>query len=1317
MKNYGKLTLLTLTLALSWCGSVQALCINEVMAANAAFVPDPQGQYDDWIELHNPGTTPVDCGGTYLTDSIANPTKWRIPWGNRQLTTIPAGGYLLIWADGDVGDAGLHASFSLNATRDDVALYDRDGVTLLDYVSFDDQTADISYGRLPDGAEVWQRFAVPTPGTKNIAVYDGFVAAPVFSPERGFCAGEVVVTLSTETEGATIYYTTDGSEPYELGGRFPSGRVYQEPLRISSTTCLRAKAIKARWMPSATQTHTYLFLQDVIRQSASGGPPGAGWPAGNVSSQTIDYGMDPDVVNDARYKDLMDDALLSIPSISLVTKLDNLFDAQSGIYTHASSQGRTWERPVSVELLNPDGSEGFQIDAGLRIRGGFSRSGSNPKHALRLFFRPEYGQAKLKFPLFEDEGTDEFENVDLRTSQNYSWSFQGDRQNTMVREVFSRDLQGEMGHPYTRSRYYHLYLNGQHWGLYQTQERAEASYAASYLGGDKDDYDVIKSESGSYSITTTDGNLDAYQRLYDAAMAGLGDNQRYYQIQGLNLDGTPNPDYERLLDVDNLIDFMIIDYYTGDRDGPGSRFVNRPNNTYGIYNRADPDGWKWFQHDNEHTLGVSQSETNLVTPFTSAGAQWRYFNPHWLHERLAATNIDYRMRFADHAYRHFFNGGLLTPEASSARIQRRAAQIEMAIIAESARWGDARRHPPYTKQDWQNEVNRIVNTYLPGRTEVVLGQFKTVGWYPNIDPPSFNQAGGHVQRNFSLWMSGWSGTIYYTLDGSDPRLSGGALNSSQAQMYTESIRLAQSTNVKARMRSGSTWSALNEAVFAVGPVAESLRISEIMYHPLDTGSPSDPNTEYLELTNTGSQTINLNLVRFSDGVRYTFPSFDLPVGGYCLIVRDVAAFQARYGAHLPVVGQYAGSLNNAGERIELVDALGQMIQSFEYNDNWFDITDGLGFSLTVRDPQVAAASNLDGKGLWRPSAHVNGSPGTDDSGQVPELGSVVINELLANSAGGEPDWIELHNTTAQAISIGGWFLSDDANDLTKYQIAAGTSIPAGGYLVFSEDKHFGSQSDPGSKKTFGLSKNGETVYLHSGSQGALTGYSEQEKFDASEAGVSLGRWQKSTGSYNFVALKEPTPGQANAAPVVGPVVINEIMYHPADVPDAEYVELLNISNAPVTLYDATGRAPWRFTDDPEDPGIELLFPADAPMTLAPGEYIILAKDENLVRATYSLPANVKVLAWGAGNLANGSEKIQLSRPGDEDADGNRCWIRVDRVVYSDGSQHGDFPDGRDPWPLSPDGHGLSLNRISSTGYGNDHANWRAGLPSPGSTNP
>ena len=694
----------------------------------------------------------------------------------------------------------------------------------------------------------------------------------------------------------------------------------------------------------------------------------------------------------------------------------------------------------------------------------------------------------------------------------------------MVREVFSRDVQGEMGQPYTRSRYYHLYINGQYWGLYQTQERSEASYAESYFGGDEDDYDVVKSESGGYYMTNTDGDLEAYQRLYEFATSGLTNDESYQRVQGLNLDGTRNPGFERLLDVDNLIDLMIIDYYTGDRDGPGSRFVNRPNNIYGIYNRADPDGWKWFQHDGEHSLGVSSSETNLVTPFTTAGAQWRYFNPHWFHEQLARFNDEYRMRFADRVYRHFFNDGVLTPEASIARVQRRAGQIELAIIAESARWGDAKRSSPYTKRHWDEQIDGLVNDYLPTRTQVVLGQFRSVGWYPNIDPPAFNQHGGRVSSGFALQMSLAQGTVYYTMDGSDPRAAFSGAVSASARRYSGSIQLTGSVPIKARALSGTTWSALNEGIFAVGPVAESLRISEIMYHP------ADPNTEFVELTNIGNETIDLNLVTFTDGIAFTFPRLLLAPGDYTLVVENTEAFEARYGLGLPIAGQYDGSLANGGERLELHDAGGRMIQSLRFRDNWYDLTDGRGYSLTLREPAEVASDTIDDEQAWRPSVDAGGSPGFDDSGTAIAPGTVVINELMANPETGQSDWIELYNTSDITIDIGGWFLSDDADDPAKYEIAAGTVLAPYGYVVLSGNEHFGNETAPGCHEPFGLSRQGETLFLRSGSDGIVTGYSAEQTFAASEPGISLGRYCTNMGTCDFGALTQPTPNAANAGP-------------------------------------------------------------------------------------------------------------------------------------------------------------------------------------------
>lgn len=615
----------------------------------------------------------------------------------------------------------------------------------------------------------------PTPGAINGLSFEGFVKDTKFSVDRGFFTEPFEVAITTATEGATIRYTIDGSTPTA-----DTGTPYTAPIAIGETTTLRAAAFQEGLVATNVDTVTYLFLEDVVHQSSNGTPP-EGWPSnGTVGSQFLDYGMDPDVVSGVHSPPEVVASLEALPTLSIVTDVDHLVGAAEGIYTHAGNDGRAWERPTSLELLHPDGSEGFQIDAGLRIRGGFSRSNNNPKHSFRLFFRREYGEGKLRYPMFGDEGADAFDNLDLRTSQNYSWAFQGDGRNTMVRDVFSRDLQGRMGHPYTRSRYYHLYLNGQYWGLYQSQERSEASFAETYMGGTQEDYDVIKSYGA-----VTDGTRDRHSELWAEASAGFASDARYWRVQGRNPDGTVNANFPHLLNVSNLIDYMILTYYTGDRDGPGSRFTQpNPNNFYAIINRVNPEGFFYFEHDSEHALDTG--DFDMTFPFTTGSGE-NQFNPHWLHEQLVA-NAHYRQQFAEHVYRHLFNGGLLTPDNAVAQVNRRAAQIDQAIIAESARWGDAQRATPYTRDDWLAAVEST-RRWVQTRREILLEQLQAREWIDPVTPPAFTLTPGPVPSGSRLQFRSSEGEIVYTMDGTDPQSSAmAAIASPAGEIVTPLVR-------------------------------------------------------------------------------------------------------------------------------------------------------------------------------------------------------------------------------------------------------------------------------------------------------------------------------------------------------------------------------------------------------------------------------------------------------------------------------------------------------------------------------------------------
>lgn len=320
--------------------------------------------------------------------------------------------------------------------------------------------------------------------------------------------------------------------------------------------------------------------------------------------------------------------------------------------------------------------------------------------------------------------------------------------------------------------------------------------------------------------------------------------------------------------------------------------------------------------------------------------------------------------------------------------------------------------------------------------------------------------------------------------------------------------------------------------------------------------------------------------------------------------------------------------------------------------------------------------------------------------------TIVVNELLANS-GGASDWIELHNRTGEAVNVGGWFLSDSAAIPAKYRIPPGTVIAPRGFLTFYEDTHFGAASvDPNKIVSFALSDTGETVYLTSAVNDEITDYQSKEEFGPSVEGETLGTTYKpSSDSWNFVGMQSATPGGRNAGPRVGPVVISEIMYHPAGNGDAEYVELLNVGSAPVKLFDDLKNKAWRISD-----GIDFEFPAglDA-LTMQPGQRVVLTRSQGQFNALFGslVPPNTKVFEWTTGGLSNSGETLQLDRPGPVDALNVVQYVRVDRVNYGDGI----------PWPETPDGGGASLTKISEKDYGNDEFNWLGAPASPGSIAP
>ncbi len=1048
-----------------------------------------------------------------------------------------------------------------------------------------------------------QFFDTPTPGSANLQGFVDQVADTKFSVDHGFYTQPIAVAITTATPGATIRYTTDGSTPTDS-----HGTVYTSPLNISKTTVLRAAAFKANFASSDVDTQTYLFLNDVIRQSPNEETP-AGFPTGPVNGQDLDYGMDPDVVNDPTYGPQLIDALKAIPTFSVTTDAANLFDPSSGIYVNAGGSGIAWERPGSIELINPDGSKGFQANAGLRIRGGFSRSGDNPKHALRFFFREQYGDATLKYPLFGKEGADVFQQFDLRTSQNYSWSFLGDPNNIMVRDIFSRDTQHAMGQPYTRGDFYHLYINGQYWGIYQTQERSEADYAETYLGGNEEDYDVVKVEAGPYVINATDGNLDAWQRLYDAVndIAATTDAteryNKYLKLQGKNPDGSNNAAFEVLLDVDNLIDYNLVAMWGGNLDAPVSAFLGNqsPNNWYGIRSRATDNrqGFQFFSHDSEHTL--LNANENRVGPFP-AGESFDRSSPQWILQQLMHVE-EFRVTFGDSVQKHLFNGGALTQDAATARFLNRTNEIQQAIIAESARWGDSKRAPgdsPLTKADWLNVLDNIVNNFIPPRNNILLQQLReavlfdasgenfrgaAAPLFSSVETPQFSQRGGQVATGFDLFLTAPTGDVYYTLDGSDPRLIGGAINPN-AILFNTGIdtgtliaRGAEWKFLDTGSNQGSAWraSAFDDSSWSNGNAelgygdgdeattvsfgsdAANKHITTYFRKSFNVTDPAGVSQLTLRMRRDDGAVVYLN---GTEVARSNMPEGDIAFSTLALSGADESTFFEFTLDH---------SLLVAGSNVLSVEVHQVVADS---SDLSFDAElISTGFNGTPID--------VNSSGLIRVRAKEGDTWSALDEArffvnEAPSASNLTITEINYNPLGTEPsEFIELQNIGANVIDLAGLRFSEGIDfDFTNgaYQ----TLAPGERLLVVQNhdafEQRYGLGKPIAGEFTGSLSDSGETIMLLKRDGTKLLDVTYNDKGAWPNRADGLGSSLEAVA--NSGNLDDPqhwrastevhgSPGVAGIGPI-NSIVINEVLTH-TDLPDVDAIELFNPTNSTIDL--------------------------------------------------------------------------------------------------------------------------------------------------------
>ena len=771
------------------------IAISEFMAA-------PTNGYD-WVEIRNATNVDVDVSGWLITDDCTKKlSKWKTVEGD---AVVPANGYLVVSVDGDAAEwpAGVaHAKLGLSDEGEILGLATPDGGTTVSRIEFGQQFDEVSCGFAPE-REGLVYFREPTPGAANVTkAYAPPTPEVTLDVAHGWKTEPFELTMSVaDGTEAEIRYTLDGTAPTI------ESRRYEGPIRIDRTSVVRAGVPVADAVLQRDTSATYLFVDDVVAQAT----------------------MDTRITEGADRERVRTGFTNGVPSVSLVIDPKFLFDKDIGIYVNALKE---WERFALVEQIDPvrGAANEWSVPAGLSIRGGSSRNPDHPKHSFRLSFRRDYGMNKLKFPLFGDEGAKSFKKIDLRTSQNYAWSA-GNRIDNFVYEAVSRDLQGAIGgDPYTRSRSCHLFVNGVYWGLYQTDERIDDHYAESYNGGDKEEYDVVRTfhdERLTFETGVVEGNDEAWRELWKLTDAGFT-GANYPKACGLTADYIRDPSLKVLLNPTNLMHYMTIVHWTANTDTPS--YGPAPNNVAAFRNRIDGnggrDGFQFVLHDCEHALGFGNgkydSDTTKygTTEFSgSNNGSYANFAPAHLHYRLC-QNEEYRTAFADQVYRHVLKkGGALTVPEALKRFRARMDEVDDAISCESARWGVACATIPDHAQ-WLTNCQTSV-TFIEKRTPYFIKAYRARKWYPSVDAPVLMKGGKELSdgdgvpfwAKLALTVPADS-AVYYTLDGSDPRLRGGELNEkSVAYDATRGIVLRGkgSVRVMARARTAKgEWSALED---------------------------------------------------------------------------------------------------------------------------------------------------------------------------------------------------------------------------------------------------------------------------------------------------------------------------------------------------------------------------------------------------------------------------------------------------------------------------------------------------------------------------
>ncbi len=871
-------------------GTRAELLINEVQASNLDSFADEDGAFEDWIEILNTGPATLDLAGYGLSDDLQDPMLWIFP-----PRSLAPGERLIVFASGkDRLGAELHANFSLKSAGEAILLSSPSAVPL-DLFLAQYLPMGISGGRSPDGGASGFIFDPPTPDAPNDGTgYTGIAAPPAIDPPGGFHSGGVTATISDPGgQAESITWTAGGWEPGA------DSTLYTAPIGISTTTILRARSFETGKLPSPIITRSYLVGEE-----------------------------------------------MTLPSVSIVTDPDNLWDHDTGIYVlgdgdpsypyDGANFWMNWERPAHAEAFASDGSPVYDLDFGLKIHGNMSRT--KPQKSLRLMMRQGYGAGEIAQPLFAEQGNDlaDFERLILRNASN-DWCLAHLRDGYAQNVVRHLDLDAQGFIPHV------VYLNGEYWGIQHLREYMDEYYIQDHHGVNRGNMDILEGQGTAYDIFH--GDNTEYRNLV-----------LYFETNGLADQG--NYDYvASQIEVDNFATYNIIEIFFGNMDWP------RNNRRY-WKSRAPGSRWRWMIIDLDFSLGIFEDAgyDNLAYATAEAGGSQ---NPPWatlMLRRLLENEgfrADFINRYLDHLNGTFATGRLLD------QLQEVTDLLDPEIGRHQERWDRS-------YLGWQLAVQDIQ-------------EFVT-------DRPT--QARQHLVNMFGL-----GDTLSLTLNTEPTAMGSIHLTAlSTDSLWTGLYHQGNPIALRAEATPGWSfdyWSSgETTAEILIDPVSATSLTAHfspsqapqprIVMNEINYNSTLDFNVgDWVEFYNSGMGVVDLSGWEFRDENDVHVYAFatgtQIAPGDYLLLCEDRTTFMELFPGTDPLPGNTGFGFSGGGELLRLFDDFGLLHDSVEYNDvaPWPPEADGNGPTLELihfaRDNALAenwAASTV-------PAPH--GTPGAQNS--------------------------------------------------------------------------------------------------------------------------------------------------------------------------------------------------------------------------------------------------------------------------------------------------------------------------------------------------